>query len=287
MNIPENNNNDAKYSEIRFSSMEEVFVELASSQRLSIIFMVSCQRLRLSALAKSLNLTIQEVHRNTNRLMDSGLIEKNSEGFFFLTTFGDAIIKQLSIFDFLSSNKSYFFDHRIGNIPMKFVQRIGALNGGNLISGIVPIIESWKRLYEESSEYIYGILPQIPLELIQAVIPKVKNQGVKFSYILPKNAIVPKIRNDLQKSSGYADLLKQGIIERKMIDKIEVAVVLNEKQATVMFPTLKGEADMNYMFSSNGVKSNNKGLFHEWCVDFFRYCWYNSKPFDERKLIEV
>jgi predicted transcriptional regulator len=143
MNIPENNNNDAKYSEIRFSSMEEVFVELASSQRLSIIFMVSCQRLRLSALAKSLNLTIQEVHRNTNRLMDSGLIEKNSEGFFFLTTFGDAIIKQLSIFDFLSSNKSYFFDHRIGNIPMKFVQRIGALNGGNLISGIVPIIEAW------------------------------------------------------------------------------------------------------------------------------------------------
>ena len=98
---------------------------------------------------------------------------------------------------------------------------------------------------------------------------------------------MPKIRSDIQKSSGYTELLKQGIIERKMIDKIEVAVVLNEKQATVMFPTLKGEADMNYMFSSNGVKSNNKGLFHEWCVDFFRYCWYNSKPFDERKLIEV
>jgi predicted transcriptional regulator len=287
MNYPEINNNDAKHSDTRFSNMEEIFAELASSQRLSIIFMISCQRLKLSTLAKSLNLTMQEVHRNTNRLLDSGLIEKNSEGVFFLTTFGNAITRQLSIFDFLSSNKCYFSDHKIGNIPMKFAQRIGALNGGKLISGIVPIIETWKRLYDESSEYIYGILPQIPIELIQAVIPKVKNEGVKFNYILPKNAMVPKIRNGLQKSSGYAELLKQGIIERKMIDKIEVALVLNEKQATVMFPTLKGEADMNHMFSSNDAKSNNGGLFHEWCVDFFRYCWHNSNSFDERKLIEV
>ena len=287
MDYPENNNSDAKYSDTHFSNMEEIFAELASSQRLSIIFMISCQRLKLSTLAKNLNLTIQEVHRNTNRLLDSGLIEKNSEGVFFLTTFGNAIIRQLSIFDFLSSNKNYFSDHKIGNIPMKFVQRIGALNGGKLISGIVSIIESWKRLYDESSEYIYGILPQIPLELIQAVIPKIKNEGVRFNYILPKNAIVPKIRDNIQKSSGYAELLRQGIIERKMVDKIEVAIVLNEKQATVMFPTLKCEVDMNHMFSSNDAKSNNEGLFHEWCVDFFRHCWYNSRPFDERKLIEV
>ena len=111
MNYPEINNNDAKHSDIRFSNMEEIFAELASSQRLSIIFMISCQRLKLSTLAKSLNLTMQEVHRNTNRLLDSGLIEKNSEGVFFLTTFGNAIIKQLSIFDFLASNKCYFSDH--------------------------------------------------------------------------------------------------------------------------------------------------------------------------------
>jgi hypothetical protein len=98
---------------------------------------------------------------------------------------------------------------------------------------------------------------------------------------------VPKIRNELQKSSGYHELLEQGIIERRMIDKIEVAIVLNERQATVMFPTLKGEVDMNHMFSIKEAKPNTDSLFHEWCVDFFRYCWYNSKPFDERKLTEV
>ena len=287
MSYGENHGIDAKYSDDdRFSNLAEIFVELASSQRLSIIFMISFQRLNLSLLAKSLNLTIQEVHRNTKRLIDAGLIEKNLEGIFLLTTFGSAIIKQISIFDFLSNNKNYFSDHILGNIPIKFIQRIGALSEGKFISGIVRVIESWKRLYNESNEYIYGILPQIPLELIQTVIPKIKNEGIKFNYILPKNAIVPKIRSDIQKSSGYTELLKQGIIERKMIDKVDVAVILNEKQATVMFPTIKGETDMNCMFLSNDLRSND-GLFHEWCLDFFKYCWHNSKSFDERKLVEV
>jgi len=287
MSYGENHGIDAKYSDDdRFSNLAEIFVELASSQRLSIIFMISFQRLNLSLLAKSLNLTMQEVHRNTKRLIDAGLIEKNLEGIFLLTTFGSAIIKQISIFDFLSNNKNYFSDHVLGNIPIKFIQRIGALSEGKFISGIVRVIESWKRLYNESNEYIYGILPQIPLELIQTVIPKIKNEGIKFNYILPKNAIVPKIRSDIQKSSGYTELLKQGIIERKMIDKVDVAVILNEKQATVMFPTIKGETDMNCMFLSNDLRSND-GLFHEWCLDFFKYCWHNSKSFDERKLVEV
>lgn len=287
MSYGENHGIDAEYSDDdRFSNLAEIFVELASSQRLSIIFMISFQRLNLSLLAKSLNLTMQEVHRNTKRLIDAGLIEKNLEGIFLLTTFGSAIIKQISIFDFLSNNKNYFSDHVLGNIPIKFIQRIGALSEGKFISGIVRVIESWKRLYNESNEYIYGILPQIPLELIQTVIPKIKNEGIKFNYILPKNAIVPKIRSDMQKSSGYTELLKQGIIERKMIDKVDVAVILNEKQATVMFPTIKGETDMNCMFLSNDLRSND-GLFHEWCLDFFKYCWHNSKSFDERKLVEV
>jgi predicted transcriptional regulator len=286
VSYPGKDNGNPENPDDDFSGVAEIFTELASSQRLSIIFTISYQRLRLSTLAKSLNLTMQEVHRNTNRLMDAGIIKKNAEGVFSLTTFGNAIVKQIPIFDFISSNKDYFSDHQLGDIPMKFIQRMGALRGGRFISGFVSVIETWKRLYNEANEYIFGILPQIPLELIQTVIPKIKDDGIKFNYILPRNAIVPKIRADLQKRHGYVELLKQGIIERRMMEKMEVAVVLNEKQATVMFPTLKGETDMNSMFLSNNAKSCDD-LFHEWCLDFFRYCWHKSKFFDEGKLIEV
>jgi predicted transcriptional regulator len=275
--------NVSKYS---LENTEQTFIELASEQRLSILLKLTEQDTKLSQLAKDLGVTMQEVHRNVNRLMEVGLIRKNSEGTFSLTTFGNTIIKQIPAYDFLSRNKEYFSDHNLGEIPMKFVHRIGALNNSECLSGLVAVIERWKELYNKSSEYIYGMVPQIPLELIESVIPKVKDDGIKFNYILPQKAIVPKKRTQLLSRSGFYDLLKmeKKMVDRRMVDRVHVAVVLNEKQATVMFPTVKDKtvADMNSMFYSR-----DDSLFHEWCLDYFRYCWYNSKPFDESKLLEV
>ncbi|HZA07715.1 MAG TPA: hypothetical protein VE619_08430, partial [Nitrososphaeraceae archaeon] len=152
--------NVSKYS---LENTEQTFIELASEQRLLILLRLAEQDTKLSQLAKDLSVTMQEVHRNVNRLMDVGLIKKNSEGTFSLTTFGNTIIKQIPAYDFLSRNKEYFSDHNLGEIPMKFVHRIGALNNSEHIGGLVAVIERWKQLYNESSEYIYGMVPQIPL----------------------------------------------------------------------------------------------------------------------------
>ena len=280
------NANHEKNHRSSFTNTEQTFIELASSQRLSILFKLSVQSTKISSLAKDLNVTIQEVHRNINRLVDAGLIHKGAEGIFSLTTFGSTIIKQISTFYFLSRNKEYFSDHTLGDISIKFIQRIGALNNCQYISGLVAVIESWKQLYTESNEYIYGMLPQIPLELIETAVSRVKESHIKFRYILPQKAIVPKKRTDLLKRSGFYELLKTGLVERKMIDSIQVAVVLNEKQATVMFKDSKGQIDMNSMFFSN-CRSIDNGLFHEWCLDYFRSCWEHSRSFDESKLTEV
>jgi predicted transcriptional regulator len=122
------------------------------------------------------------------------------------------------------------------------------------------------------------------LDLIETVIPKIKLEGgIKFNYILPQKAMVPKKRSELQESTGFNKFIKTGIVERRMVDRMQIATVLNEKQATVMFPMAKGqeEADMNSVFYSEDP------LFHEWCMDYFKYSWYNSKSFDESKLHEV
>jgi predicted transcriptional regulator len=279
---PTSNSNIA-ISGLSFENTAETFVELASEQRLSILFKLATKGANLSGLSKELNITMQEVHRNLNRLMETGLIKKDSQGTFTLTTFGNTILKQIPTYDFLSRNKEYFSEHTLGDIPMKFIQRIGALTNSEYIPGMVAAIELWKELYNNSTKYIYGMLPQIPLDLIETIIPKIKDGGVKFSYILPQKAVVPRKRTDLLKNAGFQDLLKKGSVERRMVDRVPVGVVLNEKQATLMFPTFKGDtADMNSMFYSK-----DDLLFHEWCLDYFRYCWYGSKSFDESKLQEV
>jgi predicted transcriptional regulator len=66
-----------------------------------------------------------------------------------------------------------------------------------------------------------------------------------------------------------------------MVESVQVAVILNEKQASVLFPTQKGETDMNMMFFSRDY------TFHEWCLDYFRYRWYGSDIFDESRLKEI
>ena len=75
-------------------------------------------------------------------------------------------------------------------------------------------------------------------------------------------------------------MLEKGLIERKMEKNVRTVLVLNEKEACVMFPARNGESDLSEMFYSDDT------MFHEWCLDYFRYCWYGSDTFKESKLKE-
>lgn len=263
-----------------YSDTEKTFFELASEQRLAIIFRLNAKKAKISQLAKDLDITMQEAHRNVNRLQQAGLIEKNPEGIFSLTTFGNTIIKQIPTFNYLSKHKEYFSEHILGELPIKFIMRLGALDRCEYVKGVVAILERWKDIYREADQYIYEIVPQVPIDLIEPAVNRVK-QGVKYSYVLPRNVIIPKGRRDLLKKLGHSELLNKGAIERRMVDSVQVAVILNEKQAAVLFPTQKGETDMNMIFFSTDT------VFHEWCIDYFRYRWYGSDIFDETNLKEI
>jgi len=269
-----------------FEDSEKTFIELSNSQRLQIINALKTRSMNLTLLAKHLGITMQEAHRNFNRLMDSGIVTRDSNGSYSLTTFGNTITTQIPSINFLSKNKNYFSEHNFGNLPMKFVQRIGSLDDSKFIQGLVAVIEEIKEMYRDSNEYIYGMIPQVPLDLMEVAAKIVMKKKIKFNYILPKNAAVPKKGKDFLNEINYPELLKSGLVERKMIDEVKVSVVLNERKALLMFPSIKGETDMNGAFSSSIDRENNN-LFHEWCLDFFRYSWLNSKPFDHSKLREV
>jgi predicted transcriptional regulator len=269
-----------------FEDSEKTFIELSNSQRLQIINALKNCSMNLTLLAKHLGITMQEAHRNFNRLMDAGIVSRDSNGSYSLTTFGNTITTQIPSINFLSKNKNYFSDHYFGNLPMKFIQRIGSLDDSKFIQGLVAVIEEIKEMYRHSNEYIYGMIPQVPLDLIEVAAKIVMERKIKFNYILPKNAVIPKKGKDFLNEINYPELLKSGLVERKMIDDVKVSVVLNEKKALLMFPSIKGETDMNGAFSNSIDRESNK-LFHEWCLDYFRYSWLDSKPFDHSKIREV
>jgi len=255
------------------------FLELSSEQRLKIIFSLLGKKSNLSTMAKELDATSPEVHRNLTRMLKSHIIEKDSDGNFSLSTFGKVVCAQIPSIVFVSENKEFFADHNFGNIPIKFIHRIGELYEKKHIKGFVKVIEKWKQVHENAEKYIYNVLTEVPYskDIIDVVENKLKN-NVKICSIFSQNAIVPEARKIVFKTKNFEKYIKDELLERKMTKNVSIVVLLNEKESCIIFPKLNGEPDMSEMFYSSDSEC------HEWCLDYFNYCWENSSSFQEDKL---
>ncbi|HEX9678521.1 transcriptional regulator [Nitrososphaera sp.] len=254
-----------------------LFFELAGDLRLSMLARLGEKDCRLSQLASELDATMQEAHRNMTRLIESGLVYKGREGELVLTSYGRTVVSLVPSYDFLYKNKEFFADHSLGDLPLKFVQRLGALGGCETVHGVMAILQRWKSLYSNSGEFIREIMAQVPLDLIETIFGRVE-KGVRFSYIFSANAVVPKGRTQLLQKVGWRNLISKGLVERRMLAEVKVMAIFNEKQGCVMFPNQKGEPDLNVMFYGETSE------FLEWCSDFFDHRWKMADPFDEGKL---
>ncbi|MGI0027060.1 MAG: helix-turn-helix transcriptional regulator [Nitrosopumilaceae archaeon] len=262
-----------------YEKIADDFLEIASQQRLGILLKLLDKKSKVSIIAKELDATVPEVYRNFERLVKADLIVKNADGDYSITTHGKIICGQIPAHVFLSQNKKYFRNHDFGDLPQKFLQRIGALEKSQHIQGFVKVLEQWKNIYKNSDKYIYNILFEVPYEsdLLESLIKKV-NKGIKVNSIFSESAIIPKERKQILEKLGFKKFIEQGLIERKMSNNVQVTVVLNEKEACVTFPKIGGDLDMGEMFYSDD------STFHEWCLDYFKYCWDNSSVFQEGKL---
>lgn len=262
------------------SIYDGLLMELASDVRRSILLKLNQKSKKLSQIATEENITIQEAHRNAIRLIASGLVQKNSENSLLITPYGKTIIKQISGLDFIVRHKNYFEDHNLGNLPEKFIQRLGALRNSQIVRGIGPVLERWKMMFLEAKEYMSIITSQYPVDVATVVVEKAM-QGIRFSYVLGENTIVPMGRSQLLEKSSWKKLMSKGTIQRKMLQEVQVGVSVTERQACVFFPNLNGQADVTSVFFSKDPD------FREWCLDFFNYQWKRADVFDETKLKET
>lgn len=257
------------------------FLELASEQRLAILSKIQEGPVKISTVANELEATVPEVYRNFERLVKADLIAKNPDGSYSITTIGKILYSQVTLTGFLSGNKKYFRNHDFDQLPEKFIQRMGALEKGEIVKGFVKVQEKWKEIYSDAEEYIYNILFEVPYtpDLMELLVKKIRS-GVKLQSIFSESAVIPKERRQVLDKLGFKDLIQQGKIERKMKESVKTVVILNEKEAGVMFPNIGGDVDMSEAFFSNDM------AFHEWCLDYFEYSWKDASPFRETKLKE-
>lgn len=255
------------------------FLEISSEQRLNIILSLNAEKSNLSNMARKLGATAAEIHRNFSRLQKAGFVKKDSDGIYELTLYGKAVSMQFPMLSFMIKNKKYFETHDFIDIPIKYIQRIGALEDSRLITGYVKVMEEWENIYKNSREYICNILIEIPYNesLLKILESKLENK-TRISSIFSEDVIVSKERRDLLSRFNFSKFVKNGTLERKMTKGVKIAMVLNENEAGLSFPTNAGEPDMSKMLYSSDK------LFHEWCFDFFNEMWKNATAFQESKI---
>ena len=256
--------------------------EISSEQRLKIILKLDKKKYTISSLAKEIEATIPEVHRNFIRLTKAGLISKNTEGSYSLTEYGNVICQQIPTFVFMSNHKKYFKKHSVEDIPIKFIHRIGELSNSKLITGHIKTQEKWEEIYRNSKKYIYNILFEASYnENTLNVIQDKLQTTVTINSIFSESAMVSKDRKSKIKNIDISKFLNENTLKRKMNKTIKISLVLNEQEAGICFP----EHNEEFPDLSKIIYSDDDD-FHDWCYDYFLYVWNNSNSFQESKLKE-
>ena len=139
------------------------------SLRFSTLMKLRSKPYRLSQLAEELNATMQETHRNISRLITSDLVTKGLQGDLVLTPYGESIVSLIPSYAFMFRNREYFNDHTFGDLPLKFVLRIGSLAECEVVNGVMAILQRWKYIFLNSNEYIKEIISEVPIDLIETL----------------------------------------------------------------------------------------------------------------------
>jgi len=258
----------------------ELFMELASELRCSILMSVSRNPAKLSYLARELDATVQDIHRNVNRLMDAGLVSRRGEdGKIHLTEYGRLVTKQIPYFNFMKKYEKFFEEHTPGDIPEKFLQRIGALQECEFVRSVSAVMERLKKLESGTKNQLRIMVSQAWAEEGRTII-ELSMHGVQVRSIVGKNTIMPKeIIDSIGKSIEKMPTNQK--MQTKMVEKVDAALYISDEQAAVMFPDMRGEIDMSSIFIGSDP------AFYEWCSDLFDHCWQQGGYFDVRKTTIV
>lgn len=226
----------------------------------------------MSTLARELGVTVQDVHRNANRMAEAGLIER-SEGMLCLTESGRMVARQISYFLFVEKYSKFMNNHTLAMVPEKFAQRIGALQGGRLVETVTLVMQELKRLESLTSRRLKIAVTQAWPEEGSILIDRVRH-GVEVWVVVGHNTVFPK--TVVEEIVPIIEKLPSGPRNR-MVKHLDVALYVADEEAAVMLPNRDNEVDMSAMFVGNDSE------FVEWCSDLFDHVWSRAGPFDIMK----
>jgi predicted transcriptional regulator len=239
--------------------ISKVLFELSSNRRANILFEIGKSSLKMQQIAKNLDMTVTETFRHLQRLSDAKLVAKKVDGTYAITSLGELASGFLSDFNFILKNGDYFLEHDVKILPYDFVKRLGELSEAEFCSEAMSGFNRVRKMVFEAEKFIWTIAEQVDSSHIAPIIEKM-SRGMDFKFIMQK---------ELAKALANAKDAK--VLEgSRYMEHVPVTLVINEKEATVVFRRHGGVMDYMGLFGTDEK-------FRKWCKDLFMYYWERAE----------
>ena len=232
--------------------------ELSSEERMRILLAVKAEKMRLSSIAERMKFTATEASRQLQRLSEAKLIQRNSDGFFTITKYGELSLSLLDSLIFTSLNREYFLSHDASVLPSAFIGRLGDLCGCSFQGDVISTLAYDEGMFRSAESYIWTMSDQFHYGA-RPIVAERKMLGVDFRTILPENVVPPP---GFKPAEGVA---------RRLLPKVDFHLIVTDKEAAFGLTYIGGRMDYAQFVSKDE-------RFRGWCHDLFQYCWDKAKP---------
>jgi predicted transcriptional regulator len=246
----------------------ELLFTLASADRLTLLSELQTKKQRLTQLSTKISASSQETFKHLARLRDAQLIDKDSDGFYAITSFGKVVLVNLLSIKFLSRYREYLMGHDVSSLPHEFIERIGELGSPKHSEKVGSVLIGIQQIVQQAKEYVW-LMADHPVGGQQYVGGKklTESPDIIWRVIIPDNTDVnwSEVRSSFGKHKGQVSF---GLIKE---NEVKVGIAMNEKMAGVTFMGANGSLDFNSGFGSDDP------LLHKWCEDVFLYYWNKAR----------
>jgi predicted transcriptional regulator len=247
--------------------ISKVLFELASNRRASILFEIQKRNLKMQQIAKALDMTVTETFRHLQRLTDAKLIDKKVDGSYTITSLGTLATGYLTGFNFILKNADFFLEHDLSCLPYEFVDRLGELSNAEFCIEAVSSFNRVRKILAAAEKQFWTMAEQVDSTTKNPAEEKMV-EGIDFKFIMQKN---------LAKTWAGSDA--KVLVGSRYIERVPVALVISEKEASVVFRTHKGVLDYRGLFGTDEK-------FLKWCKDLFSHYWEKAERWYPGLLIK-
>ena len=265
-------------------SLEQVsglYFELSNPDRLNILQRLKETPEKLTELAEHIETTHQQCLRHLRRLSEMQLVEKNQDGLYIITSYGELILQLTPGLEFITKHRSYFNTHTLSKIPPEFIHRISELGESTQLHNVMEALSLVESIVKNSMDRLDVIINKRTHSL-RPYVAEAMRRGVKVNSI-SITSYVPTF--DVKREINIQDELDIINAETSgaaiVADQTDFPIYLymSEKASFIAFPHQDGSYDYTGFYSQNprAVK---------YCRDLFEYYWARTKIIPAAELVD-